>query len=71
MAKNANGNTVWVSIGITKNLGNYESFRIDAGASEEVDDVNNEETWKRLWNLVDQQLEDQLRDGGLEGKDSK
>lgn len=65
MAKNAEANVIWVSVGITKNLGNYESFRIDGGVSAEVDDVNDEEAWQRLWNLVDSQLEEQLKDGGL------
>ncbi len=65
MAKIAAGNVIWVSVGITKNLGNYESFRIDGGVSAEVDDINDEEAWTRLWNLVDAQLEEQLRDGGL------
>jgi len=27
-----NGVEIWASVGITKNLGNYESLRLDAGA---------------------------------------
>jgi hypothetical protein len=65
MAKNAEGNVIWISVGVTKNLGNYESFRIDGGVSAEVDDINDEEAWQRLWNLVDAQIEEQLKDSGL------
>lgn len=49
-----------VTIGITKNLGNYESLRLEARAEEDVDDVHSDEAWDVLWAEVDSQLEKQL-----------
>lgn len=55
--------TVWVSIGITKNLGNYESLRIDAGARVVVHDgENKEEVWGALWDEVDSQVDAKVRE---------
>jgi hypothetical protein len=54
-------NTIWCSVGITKNLGNYESLRIDAGARVTVDPLGDkEESWKNLWEDVQAQIEAQL-----------
>ena len=33
---------IWVSLGITKNLGNYDSLRLDAGAEVRTDVVYKE-----------------------------
>lgn len=60
MAKDDSVNTIWVSLGMTKNLGNYESARIDAGARVVVDDIEDEEAWADLWAKVDAQIEKQL-----------
>ena len=65
MAKNIQGNVISVSLGITKSLGNYESFRIDAMVSEEVEDIYAEEAWDKLFNLVDEKISEQLEEGGL------
>jgi hypothetical protein len=32
MSNEENKVEIWASVGITKNLGNYESLRLDAGA---------------------------------------
>jgi len=54
-------NTIWCSVGITKNLGNYESLRIDAGAKSTVEDgTSKDEAWKSLWADVQAQIEEQI-----------
>jgi hypothetical protein len=59
--ENDEANTIWCSVGITKNLGNYESLRIDAGARFTVDHkADKEEAWKNLWADVQAQIEEQL-----------
>ena len=45
---NGEDNHVWVSIGITKNLGNYESMRLDAGAKM-AGDPQDDKLWNKLW----------------------
>jgi len=60
------GKQIWASIGATKNTGNYESFRIDAGATSVVDDIHDEAEWAALWTEVDDQVAAQLKDGGLD-----
>lgn len=57
---------IWASIGVTKNLGNYESLRLDAGARVKAPSENDEQAWANLWNAVDEQIEAKLRelDGG-------
>ena len=52
-------NHVWVSIGITKNLGNYESMRLDAG-EKLSGDPQDDKLWNQLWETVDAQLESKL-----------
>jgi hypothetical protein len=60
MAKEDNTPTIWVSVGFTKNLGNYESLRLDAGARNAVDGVDDSDAWEKLWEVVDQQLQSRL-----------
>jgi hypothetical protein len=53
---------IWASIGITKNLGNYESLRLDAGGKILADDLNDPDAWQKLWNSLDEQIESKLRE---------
>lgn len=54
-------NSIWCSVGITKNLGNYESLRIDAGARVSIAAfADKDEAWKNLWLEVQSQIEEQL-----------
>jgi hypothetical protein len=53
---------IWASIGITKNLGNYESLRLDAGAKITTSDIEDGSAWQRLWNSVDEQIELKLKE---------
>lgn len=56
-------NTIWCSVGITRNLGNYESLRIDAGARIAIDPSRDkDEAWSALWEEVQLQIEAQLLD---------
>jgi hypothetical protein len=59
--ENDDQNTIWCSVGITRNLGNYESLRIDAGARFTIDpSQSKDEAWKGLWEEVQAQIEAQL-----------
>jgi hypothetical protein len=60
---------IWASVGITKNLGNYESLRLDAGARVTASSVEDEEAWNKLWSIVDSQIEAKLQE--LDGESSK
>jgi hypothetical protein len=62
-----NNTEIWASIGITKNLGNYESLRLDAGARVQSSSADDENAWKELWDSIDAQIEAKLRelDGDL------
>ena len=60
MSENGKDGKIWVSLGITKNLGNYESLRLDAGAEIRTDVVDNDNEWERLWQKVDEQIEQRL-----------
>lgn len=54
-------NEISVSIGLTKNLGNYESLRIDASAKKSLADQEDRDgAWNDLWNEVMDQVEAQL-----------
>jgi hypothetical protein len=53
---------IWASIGITKNLGNYESLRLDAGARTQAESLEDDAAWKRLWDSIDSQIEGKLRE---------
>jgi len=53
---------VWASIGITKNLGNYESLRLDAGAECYADALDDKDAWAKLWESIDSQIEAKLNE---------
>jgi hypothetical protein len=65
MTDKNDGNHIWVSIGITKNLGNYESFRIDAGARL-VGDPQDSDLWAQLWTKVEEEVESKLVEANQE-----
>jgi hypothetical protein len=50
------------SLGITKNLGNYESLRLDASAKVYAESIEDQEAWTRLWNTLDSQIEMKLQE---------
>lgn len=59
--KDDSGNGIGVSVGLTKNLGNYESMRIDAWAKKElVYGEDRDQAWADLWAEVQAQLEAQV-----------
>jgi hypothetical protein len=53
---------IWASVGITKNLGNYESLRLDAGAKIIAGSLEDESAWQRLWVALDEQIEAKLKE---------
>lgn len=53
---------IWASVGITKNLGNYESLRLDAGAKILASNIEDESAWKKLWDALDEQIESKLKE---------
>ena len=53
---------LWASVGITKNLGNYESLRLDAGARIVVSSLDEEASWSKLWDSIDSQIEAKLQE---------
>lgn len=53
---------IWASIGITKNLGNYESLRLDAGAKIMATSLDDAGSWARLWQSLDDQIEEKLKE---------
>jgi hypothetical protein len=53
---------IWASVGITKNLGNYESLRLDAGAKILASNLNDADAWEKLWNALDEQIESKLKE---------
>ena len=65
---NENSVEVWASIGITKNLGNYESLRLDAGAKITCLAIEDEDAWKKLWQSIDAQIEAKLQELDAEKK---
>lgn len=60
--ENENKVELWASIGITKNLGNYESLRLDAGARVTASSADDEKAWENLWATVDSQIEAKLQE---------
>ena len=58
----ANEIEIWASIGVTKNLGNYESLRLDSGAKTKASSTDDEEAWNKLWASIDAQIEAKLRE---------
>lgn len=53
---------IWASLGITKNVGNYESVRIDAGGKVYADGLDDEKTWQSLWQSIDGQIAAQVEE---------
>ena len=63
MAKSSDNNTIWVSVGLTKNIGNYESLRLDAGASKIIEAGDDRlAVYKEIWQEVQDQIEGQLKE---------
>ena len=60
--KDINGTKIWASIGITKNLGNYESLRLDAGARTVAKTLEDADAWAKLWESIDAQIEAKLQE---------
>jgi len=60
MSKVARGKEIWVSCGLTLNLGNYESARLDAGISLPVKEEDSpDKMFKEGWNKVLKEIEKQ------------
>jgi len=60
MSKPTGRNEVWVSVGLTLNLGNYESARLDAGMSVPIEEGETEnQAFKRGWDKVLAEIEGQ------------
>jgi hypothetical protein len=53
---------IWASIGVTKNLGNYESLRLDAGARTKASSTEDDQAWEKLWASIDAQIEAKLQE---------
>ena len=62
MSEQNNEVEIWASIGITKNLGNYESLRLDAGAKCKAGSLDDPDAWKKLWDSIDEQIEAKLQE---------
>lgn len=62
MSNQDNEIEIWASVGITKNLGNYESLRLDAGAKCKASSLEDEAAWKKLWDSIDEQIEAKLQE---------
>ena len=60
--KEEKGTESWASLGITKNLGNYESLRLDAGARTQASSLDDQEAWQKLWDSIDSQIEAKLQE---------
>lgn len=65
--------TISVTVGLTRNLGNYQSLRIDAGLTLDSEDVLSDEEWKQAWAKVEAEVESRLSelDGELSGGSAK
>ena len=59
---NENQVELWASVGIIKNLGNYESLRLDAGARVIASSIDDEKSWSKLWDSIDSQIEAKLQE---------
>lgn len=64
--RESNTRAIWASLGLTKNLGSYESLRIDAGARLTVEDIDDEEEWNKLWRIVEAEVERKLLEANNE-----
>lgn len=60
-----NENAIWVSVGVTKNLGNYESLKLDAGARYTADPSDVDE-WEKVWKIVEDQIEKKMSEANEE-----
>jgi hypothetical protein len=60
--ENEKSTEIWASLGITKNLGNYESLRLDAGARTQASDPNDPAAWAKVWESIDAQIEAKLQE---------
>ena len=55
-------NKVGAHLGLTKNLGNYESAKFEAWVEQEVENVHDKDVWADLWDEIDSQLEEKLKE---------
>ena len=62
MSESNNEVEIWASVGITKNLGNYESLRLDAGAKCKASSLDDDAAWKKLWDSIEEQIEAKLQE---------
>lgn len=53
-------------ISITRQLRQYEPIKVEAWASETVEDVHNEDAWKKIWETLEEQLNAQVKEIVLE-----
>lgn len=50
---------VRVAVGVTRNLGNFNSLRLDVDyTTDQLDSETPEDTFKRAWALAEKELED-------------
>ena len=61
-------NSIWVSMDITKNLGNYENIKLGAGAVQTGVDPKDKKAWDELWNVVDDQISAKLKEIDPDGQ---
>ncbi len=53
---------VWVSMGMTINIGNYESVRIDAGITTPTKEFENkDDAFKHSWDIVMTEVRDKVK----------
>jgi hypothetical protein len=53
---------IYVEASFTKNLGNYQNFRPTAGVTITLEDGDTiEDVYKKAWDLVGEQVEEQLK----------
>ena len=61
---------VWVSVGLTKNLGNYESLRLDAGSRRVIpanaSEAERDQAWEKAWAEVEEQIERKILEANQE-----
>jgi predicted proteasome-type protease len=63
MTKPRTTSEVWVSVGLTVNLGNYESARFDAGMTVPLEDSETyEDGFKKAWDTTFTEIEEQTKD---------
>jgi len=53
-------------ISITKQVRQYEPIKVEAWASETVQDVHDKDAWQKIWNTIEEQLESQVKEIVLE-----